>query len=72
MRTSSSHRDDDRMREADQRESHRSSYLTGSEQVVSGFAKAGYPPIALLGLLAVSYFTRPAARRVSTLAISGA
>jgi DoxX-like protein len=97
------------------------SYLTGSEQVVSGFAKAGYPqhlrivlgmakpaaaivlllprlavlkewayagatfawvmasisaylsepglvwllPIALLGLLAVSYFTRPANRRVS-------
>jgi hypothetical protein len=97
------------------------SYLTGSEQVVSGFAKAGYPqhlrivlgvakpaaavvlllpglallkewayagatfawvmasisaylsepgrlwlmPIALLGLLAVSYFTRPAGRRVS-------
>ena len=97
------------------------SYLTGSEQVVSGFAKAGYPqhlrivlgvakpaaaivlllpglavlkewayagatfawvmasisaklsepgriwlvPIALLGLLAVSYFTRPASRRVS-------
>lgn len=97
------------------------SYLTGSEQVVSGFAKAGYPqhlrivlgmakpaaaivlllpglaivkewayagatfawvmasisaylsepgrlwlaPIALLCLLAVSYFTRPANRRVS-------
>ena len=96
-------------------------YLTGSEQVVSGFAKAGYPqhlrivlgiakpaaaivllipgfvllkewayagvtfawvmacisayssgepvqiwslPIVLLGLLAVSYFTRPAGRRV--------
>src|SRR5262245_24568421 len=95
------------------------SYLTGSEQVVSGFAKAGYPqhlrivlgmakpaaaivlllpgvallkewayagatfawvmaaisaylsepgpvwlvPIALLGLLAASYFTRPASRR---------
>ena len=97
------------------------SYLTGSEQVVSGFAKAGYPqhlrivlgiakpaaaivlllpglavpkewayagatfawvmasisaylsepgpvwlvPIALLALLAVSYFTRPASRRLS-------
>jgi hypothetical protein len=97
------------------------SYLTGSEQVVSGFAKAGYPqhlrivlgmakpaaaivlllpglailkewayagatfawvmasisaylsepgrlwlmPIALLCLLAASYFTRPANRRVS-------
>ena len=97
------------------------SYLTGSEQVVSGFAKAGYPqhlrivlgvakpaaaivlllpelallkewayagatfawvmasisaylsepgriwlvPIALLGLLVMSYFTRPASRRVS-------
>ena len=97
------------------------SYLTGSEQVVTGFAKAGYPqhlrivlgmakpaaaivlllpglailkewayagatfawimasisayisepgrvwlvPIALLCLLAVSYFTRPANRRVS-------
>lgn len=97
------------------------SYLTGSEQVVSGFAKAGYPqhlrivlgmakpaaaivlllpglailkewayagatfawtmasisayisepgrmwlvPIALLGVLAVSYFTRPVSRRVS-------
>jgi hypothetical protein len=96
------------------------SYLTGSEQVVSGFAKAGYPqhlrivlglakpaaaivlllpglailkewayagatfawvmatisaylsepgrvwmlPIALLALLAASYFTRPASRRV--------
>lgn len=99
------------------------SYLTGSEQVVSGFAKAGYPqhlrivlgvakptaaivlllpglallkewayagatfawvmasisaylsepgriwlvPIALLGLLVISYFTRPASRRLSTL-----
>src|SRR6478672_9893667 len=97
------------------------SYLTGSEQVVSGFAKAGYPqhlrivlgvakpaaavvlllpglallkewayagatfawvmasisaylsepgrlwlmPIALLGLLAISYFTRPDGRRVA-------
>ena len=97
------------------------SYLTGSEQVVSGFAKAGYPqhlrivlgmakpaaaivlllpglavlkewayagatfawvmasisaylsepgrlwlmPLALLCLLAVSYFSRPASRRVS-------
>ena len=97
------------------------SYLTGSEQVVSGFAKAGYPqhlrivlgiakpvaaivlllpglvvlkewayagatfawvmasisaclsepgnvwlmPIALLCVLAVSYFTRPAGRRIS-------
>ena len=97
------------------------SYLTGSEQVVTGFAKAGYPqhlrivrgmakpaaaivlllpglallkewayagatfawvmasisaylseagpvwlvPIALLALLAVSYFTRPASRRVT-------
>lgn len=97
------------------------SYLTGSEQVVTGFAKAGYPqhlrvvlgiakptaaivlllpglallkewayagatfawvmatisaylsepgrlwmvPIALLGLLGLSYFTRPASRRVS-------
>jgi hypothetical protein len=102
------------------------SYLTGSEQVVSGFAKAGYPqhlrivlgmakpaaaivlllpglavlkewayagatfawvmasisaylseagsvwlvPIALLLLLAVSYFTRPASRRVSTIPLS--
>jgi hypothetical protein len=98
------------------------SYLTGSEQVTSGFAKAGYPqhlrivlgivkplaaivllmpgfallkewayagvtfawvmaaisayasgepvqvwilPLALLGLLAISYFTRPAGRRVT-------
>jgi hypothetical protein len=96
------------------------SYLTGSEQVVAGFAKAGYPlhlrlvlgvakpvaavvillpgfallkewayagvtfalvmatissylteggakwvlPLALLGLIAVSYFTRPASRRL--------
>ena len=102
------------------------SYLTGSEQVVSGFAKAGYPqhlrivlgmakpaaaivlllpglavlkewayagatfawfmasisaylseagrvwlvPIALLVLLAVSYFTRPANRRVSAIPLS--
>src|SRR5262245_2744046 len=99
------------------------SYLTGSEQVVSGFAKAGYPqhlrivlgmakpaaaivllvpglalvkewayagvtfawimalisarasgestpvwimPLVLLGLLVVSYVTRPASRRVAT------
>ena len=98
------------------------SYLTGSEQVVAGFAKAGYPqhlrivlgiakpiaaivlllprlallkewayagvtfalvmatissylseggakwilPLVLLGLVAVSYFSRPASRRISS------
>ena len=56
------------------------SYLTGSEQVVSGFARSGYPQhlrivlgfakpaaaivLLLLTLLAVSYVTRPASRRV--------
>jgi hypothetical protein len=104
------------------------SYLTGSEQVVSGFAKAGYPqhlrivlgiakpvaaivlllpgfallkewayagvtfalvmatisaylseggtawilPLALLALVAVSYFTRPPGRRLVGNALSGA
>lgn len=73
------------------------SYLSGSEQVVSGFAKAGYPqhlrtvlgiakpvaaivllipgfallkewayPLALLGLVAVSYFSRPPSRRLGS------
>ncbi|RPJ59221.1 MAG: hypothetical protein EHM23_14845 [Acidobacteria bacterium] len=54
------------------------SYLTGSEQVVSGFTKAGYPQhlrivlgiakplaaIVLLALLIVSYLTRPSSRRL--------
>src|SRR5262245_50666032 len=103
------------------------SYLTGSEQVVSGFAKAGYPqhlrivlgmakpaaaivlllrglalrkewgyagvtfawimasisaysseegriwmvPLALLALLAVSYFTRPSSRRLTPTPVAG-
>ena len=54
-------------------------YLTGSEQVVSGFARSGYPqhlrivlgfakpaaamPLVLLALLVVSYVTRPSSRR---------
>ena len=49
------------------------SYLTGSAEVVTGFAKAGYP-LVILVVVAVSYFTRPPNRRLigKTFAPAGA